>query len=79
MPVLLVGDHRLGGISSSISAFESLHIRGYDLNSVLLFEDEQYQNHEYLRDYFGERGISVLSLPAPPPQESSREIGRAHV
>ncbi|KAL5348934.1 hypothetical protein ACLOAV_006359 [Pseudogymnoascus australis] len=73
LPVLLVGDHRLGGISSSISAFESLHIRGYDLNSVLLFEDEQYQNHEYLRDYFGERGISVLSLPQPPPQESSRE------
>jgi bifunctional dethiobiotin synthetase / adenosylmethionine---8-amino-7-oxononanoate aminotransferase len=76
LPVLLVGDHRLGGISSSISAFESLYVRGYDLNSVLLFEDEQYKNHEYLRDYFGERGIPLLSLPPPPPQDSSREADR---
>ncbi|OBT58392.1 hypothetical protein VE04_00766 [Pseudogymnoascus sp. 24MN13] len=79
LPVLLVGDHRLGGISSSISAFESLHIRGYDLNSVLLFEDEQYQNHEYLRDYFGARGVSVLTLPPPPPQESSKETDQARM
>lgn len=73
LPVLLVADHRLGGISSSISAFESLHIRGYDLDSVLVFEDGQYRNHEYLRDYFGKRGIPVLSLPAPPLRDSNRE------
>lgn len=73
LPVLLVADHRLGGLSSSISAFESLHIRGYDLDSVLLFEDCQYRNYEYLRDYFGKHGISVFSVPPPPPRESNRE------
>ncbi|EPE04434.1 onanonoxo-7-onima-8-eninoihtemlysoneda [Ophiostoma piceae UAMH 11346] len=76
LPVLLVGDHRLGGISSSISAFESLHIRGYDLNTVLVFEDAQYENHLYLRDYFAERDIPLLSLPPPPPQSSTTESDR---
>ncbi|CAK7223902.1 hypothetical protein SEUCBS140593_005390 [Sporothrix eucalyptigena] len=71
LPVLLVGDHRLGGISASISAFESLHIRGYDLNTVLVFEDAQYENHLYLRDYFAERDIPLLSLPPPPPPAST--------
>ena len=36
LPVLLVADMKLGGISSTISAFESLHMRGYDLDSVLV-------------------------------------------
>lgn len=76
LPVLLVGDHRLGGISSSISAFESLHIRGYDLNTVFVFEDAQYENHLYLRDYFAERDIPLLSLPPPPAQASTPESDR---
>ena len=76
LPVLLVADHRLGGISSSISAFESLHIRGYDLNTVLVFEDAQYENHLYLQDYFAARDIPSLSLPAPPPPSSTRESDR---
>ena len=37
LPVLLVGDRRLGGIGTSISAFESLHIRGYDVDAIVLF------------------------------------------
>ncbi|RQM04742.1 hypothetical protein DH86_00004257, partial [Scytalidium sp. 3C] len=48
LPVVLVADHCLGGISSSIAAFESLHIRGYDVDAVLLFEDARYQNHDFL-------------------------------
>ncbi|KAJ5123112.1 hypothetical protein N7448_009209 [Penicillium atrosanguineum] len=66
LPIVLVADSRLGGISSSISAYESLLLRGYDIQSVLLFRDEYYQNHEYLRDFFNKKSIPLVSLPAPP-------------
>jgi dethiobiotin synthetase/adenosylmethionine--8-amino-7-oxononanoate aminotransferase len=67
LPVVLVGDSRLGGISQTISAFESLRMRGYDVEAVLLFREAQYQNHVYLAEYFGERhGIPVGTVPAPP-------------
>ncbi|KAJ5595401.1 uncharacterized protein N7459_001609 [Penicillium hispanicum] len=66
LPIVLVADSRLGGISSSISAYESLLLRGYDIQSVLLFRDEYYQNHEYLRNYFQKKSIPLVPLPAPP-------------
>jgi dethiobiotin synthetase/adenosylmethionine--8-amino-7-oxononanoate aminotransferase len=68
LPVLLVADMKLGGISSTISAFESLHVRGYDLDSVLVFRDDRYQNNEYLSEYFSKIGIEVTSIPPPPPR-----------
>lgn len=73
LPICLVADHRLGGISASISAFESLHVRGYDFDAVLQFEDGKYQNHEYLREYFRKRGIASLALPTPPRREADEE------
>ena len=71
LPVCLVADHKLGGISASISAFESLHIRGYDLDAVLQFEDGKYQNHAYLREYFEKKGIKTIAIPKPPIRESN--------
>ena len=38
LPVILVGDGRLGGISCTLSAFESLVIRGYDVKAVVVVE-----------------------------------------
>lgn len=64
LPSILVGDARLGGISQTISAFESLRIRGYHVESVLLFEDERCGNLKYLRNYF--RDILVAGVPTPP-------------
>ena len=67
LPVLLVGDSKLGGISQTISSFESLKIRGYDVETVVLFEENKYQNHLYLAEYFGEKhGIPVKTVPEPP-------------
>ncbi|KAH8146259.1 uncharacterized protein LAJ45_09701 [Morchella importuna] len=66
LPVLLVADPRLGGISASISAFESLHMRGYDVEGVLLFGDAYYRNDGYLGEYFAKRGIRTVVLPPPP-------------
>ncbi|KAK8080436.1 hypothetical protein PG997_008254 [Apiospora hydei] len=70
--VLLVGDAKLGGISTTISAFEALTLRGYDVEAVLLFEDDRYRNADYLRTYLADRhrGLPVVSVPAPSPSEA---------
>lgn len=69
LPVSLVGDHRLGGIGSTISAFESLHIRGYNVESIVVFEDDVYGNYEYLKNYFNNHSIETFALPQPPPRQ----------
>ena len=38
LPALLVGDGRLGGISSTLAAYEMLSLRGYDVAAVALIE-----------------------------------------
>lgn len=73
LPVILVADSRLGGISSTVSAFESLLIRGYDVNGVLLFRDGYYKNHEYLKDFFQKHGIALLALDEPPQRPSTED------
>ncbi|KAF4435211.1 adenosylmethionine-8-amino-7-oxononanoate aminotransferase [Fusarium austroafricanum] len=66
-PVILVGDAKLGGISQTISAYESLRLRGHDIESILLFQDIKYENYQYLREYFANLGgISVDTVPEPP-------------
>ncbi|KAM3472342.1 hypothetical protein MY8738_008896 [Beauveria namnaoensis] len=67
LPVVLVGDAKLGGISQTIASFEALRIRGYDVQSVMLFQDNKYQNYLYLAEYFSQKyDIPVLSLQEPP-------------
>lgn len=74
VPTLLVGDSRLGGISQTIAAFESLHMRGYDVESVLLFKDTTYENYLYLADYFEKyHGVPVTSIPEPPERADDAE------
>lgn len=71
LPTLLVGDYNLGGIGTTISAWESLHIRGYDVTSVALFSEDRYGNHSYLKDYFRERNINIFAIPPPPARQAS--------
>ncbi|KAJ6489193.1 PLP-dependent transferase [Mycena vitilis] len=70
LPTILIGDSRLGGISATISAYESLLLRGYIVDAILLFRDEYYRNSEFLTPYFAERGIDVAAIDAPPPKAS---------
>lgn len=65
LPAILVGDHKLGGISATISAYESLRLRGYDVETVLLLRNEQYRNHEYLTSYFQDREIPCTAVRPP--------------
>uniref|UniRef100_A0A0D9X5S6 Dethiobiotin synthase n=1 Tax=Leersia perrieri TaxID=77586 RepID=A0A0D9X5S6_9ORYZ len=50
LPAVLVGDGRLGGISSTLSAYETLLLRGYDVGSVIL-EDRGLSNDRFLYSY----------------------------
>lgn len=71
-PVVLVGDAKLGGISQTIASFEALRIRGYDVQSIMLFQDKKYQNYLYLADYFLDKyNIPVMSLQEPPERNSN--------
>lgn len=66
LPAILVADPRLGGISSTISAYESLFMRGYDVEAIVVFEDGYYRNHEFLSEFAGPKDIPLLALPQPP-------------
>ena len=71
MPTVLIGDSRLGGISATISSYESLALRGYIVDSILLFRDEYYRNWEYLYPYFAEKGVKVHTINPPPPKAAN--------
>jgi dethiobiotin synthetase/adenosylmethionine--8-amino-7-oxononanoate aminotransferase len=74
LPVVLVGDHKLGGIGSTISAAESLIMRGYDIDAVICFDDKsKYENAAYLQDYFAKMGIHTFILPWIPDLEGASE------
>ncbi|ORY19006.1 pyridoxal phosphate-dependent transferase [Clohesyomyces aquaticus] len=81
LPVVLVGDHRLGGIASTISAYESLLIRGYDVEAIVCFESGKLGNVEYLKKHFHPLGIPLFEIPKIPDVEGcSRqdEIDKMH-
>ncbi|OJD16263.1 dethiobiotin synthase [Emergomyces pasteurianus Ep9510] len=70
LPVVLVADSRLGGISASIAAYESLKLRGYDIDAIAVLEDNYYQNHAYLEEFFSSgQKLPVLSIPQPPSKQ----------
>ncbi|KAJ4368142.1 hypothetical protein N0V83_006497 [Neocucurbitaria cava] len=64
LPTILVGDSRLGGIASTISAAESLIMRGYDIDAVVCFDDKsKYGNAAYLKTYFEKMNIATFDVP----------------
>ncbi|CAK9162603.1 unnamed protein product, partial [Ilex paraguariensis] len=71
LPAVLVGDGRLGGISGTISAYESLKLRGYDVVAVVL-QDHGLANEMPLFSYLQNR-VPVLVFP-PVPQDMSDNL-----
>ncbi|KAJ3323475.1 hypothetical protein HDV06_001752 [Boothiomyces sp. JEL0866] len=59
---ILIGDSKLGGISTTISAYESLLLRGYKIPLILMF-DSNYKNHDIIEK---ECNTKVLLLQPPP-------------
>ena len=67
LPVILIADSKLGGISQTICAYESLRLRGYEIELVLLFYGTDGTNATFLRDYFSSNGpVEVKWIPSPP-------------
>ncbi|KAL1217497.1 Bifunctional dethiobiotin synthetase/7,8-diamino-pelargonic acid aminotransferase [Cardamine amara subsp. amara] len=72
LPGVLVGDGRLGGISGTIAAYESLKLRGYDVAAVI-FEDHGLVNEVPLTSYLRNK-VPVLVLPPIPKDPSDNLI-----
>ncbi|RHZ46982.1 hypothetical protein Glove_600g6 [Diversispora epigaea] len=73
LPTILIGDSNLGGISTTISSFESLYLRGYDIPLILMFENIQLENHMFLINYFknfmnDNNNVLIETIPPPPLQ-----------
>ncbi|KAH7671757.1 Dethiobiotin synthase protein [Dioscorea alata] len=63
-PAVLIGDGRLGGISTTISAYECLKLRGYDVAAIVLV-DQGLANEAALLSYLRNR-VHVFVLPPIP-------------
>lgn len=65
LPAVLVGDGALGGISTTITAFDVLTMRGYDVVAILV-PDGGYGNTDAIRAYAEPRGAPAFALPRIP-------------
>ncbi|GLE01124.1 hypothetical protein PINS_up009954 [Pythium insidiosum] len=68
LPVVLIGDGKLGGISATVSALESLLIRGYDVAAICLIEQDGLDNAEAIAPKTTELGIPIFTMKPVPPQ-----------
>jgi len=73
LPALLIASPHLGGISSTLTSYESLLLRGYSVSAVFCLEQPYYRNHEFLGEYFRERGIGFWTVTAPPEKHGTVE------
>lgn len=73
LPAVLIASPHLGGISTTIASYESLLLRGYDVTAVLCLHDAYYQNDDFLRAYFEDRGIGFYDVARPPEKRGSVE------
>jgi hypothetical protein len=69
-PGILVGDGRLGGISATISAYETLLLRGYDTDAVVLM-DSGLGNGEAIEGYLQGKAPVVVLPQLPSVEEVS--------
>lgn len=72
-PTLLVASHELGGISMTISAYESLLLRGYDVDGALVFREDYYRNFDYFARWFAERSIPLAVVDRPPALDADKQ------
>ncbi|EJU04875.1 hypothetical protein DACRYDRAFT_75853 [Dacryopinax primogenitus] len=84
LPVVLVADPHLGGIGTTLSAYESLVIRGWSILGVVGWKESKWGNLEFLRRWFeretasGGEQVGVWELEAPPPRlEDKSEDARS--
>ena len=62
LPALLVGDAKLGGISTTLSSYEMIKSRGYPVRGVCMMHDARLRNHEVVQRHVDEQ-VVVLEPP----------------
>ncbi|GFR43445.1 hypothetical protein Agub_g4527 [Astrephomene gubernaculifera] len=81
LPSILVGDPRLGGIAATLSAYDSLVSRGWDVEAVVLVGQDSVRqaaddangtvvpldNLSFLREYLSGTATAVHRMGSPPP------------
>lgn len=63
---MLVASPHLGGISTTISAYESLLLRGYDIEALLCLHEGYYSNWKFFDKWSKEKGLAFGVLHPPP-------------
>eukprot|EP00842_Homolaphlyctis_polyrhiza_P006664 jgi/Hompol1/699/HPOL_005386-RA len=71
LPSLLVGDSKLGGISTTLSSYEALRLRGYDVPCIVMFENRRYDNDDIIRRNVDSQ-TRVFTISEPPPKPSAQ-------
>lgn len=66
LPTLLVGDCHLGGITTTLTSYESLYIRGYDIPFIFFFDHPTHKNHKFVGERVKQFGTDVVAIPMPP-------------
>ena len=65
-PTVLVGDHRLGGISATLTAYESLKLRGWDVPYLFLVDDPAFDNASMVERHIDKSTTLFKVQPLPP-------------
>ena len=84
LPTIVIGDSKLGGISTTLSALESLHIRGYDVLSILFLTkpdklgDSNFAYFRSLTESFSSHlrlsyRIPIFGISSPPERKESKQ------
>lgn len=71
LPALLVGDGRLGGISTTVTSYESLIGRGYDVPLIVLMDPERKNWKAIQRHVGSSTSVIPFSGCQPPPSDGS--------
>ena len=64
LPIILVGDSKLGGITTTLSAYESLRLRGYTVHAIVMIEhpgSNKYGNVLMIREHL-QRSLSSSTV-----------------
>ncbi len=74
-PGVLVGDSKLGGISTTLGAYEALRLRGYDVPAIVLFPEHGsiLENEHSIERNVDLEYTSIFRAPNLPAPENSLE------
>lgn len=71
LPAVLVGDGALGGISTTLSSYEFLKGRGYDIPFLAVADSQNLDNATSLKHHLSADSVDIISFPPLPKPPST--------